>query len=107
MQLDKRWKQAREKEMETAEETWGEIRATYTKVAQQVLGYERVRKKIPWITREVLELSDKRRDIRKVKDCNEENKQMYNEIMKEIRKKAKRCKEKWIEGKCQKIAHTK
>src|SRR6218665_2874511 len=28
-QLDKRWKQAKEREMETAEDTWREIRATY------------------------------------------------------------------------------
>src|SRR6218665_1314285 len=61
---------------------------------------------IPWITREVLELSDKRRDIRKVKDHNEENRKRYKEITKEIRKKSKRCKEKWIEGKCQEIEDT-
>src|SRR6218665_386553 len=58
------------------------------------------------ITREVLELSDKRRDIRKVKDHNEENRKRYKEITKEIRKKSKRCKEKWIEGKCQEIEDT-
>ena len=28
-QLDKRWKQTKDGEMKTAEETWGEIRATY------------------------------------------------------------------------------
>src|SRR6218665_1517080 len=64
-QLDKRWKQAKEREMETAEDTWREVRATYTEVAQQVLGYKGAKKQKPWITREVLELSDKRRDIRK------------------------------------------
>ena len=35
--------------------------------AQQDSGYERVRKKKPWITRDILEFGDKRRDIRKVK----------------------------------------
>jgi len=32
-QLDKRWKQAKEREMETAEDTRREIRAAYTEVA--------------------------------------------------------------------------
>src|SRR6218665_3941634 len=42
----------------------------------------------------------------KVKDHNEENRKRYKEITKNIRKKAKRCKEKWIEGKCQEIEDT-
>src|SRR6218665_434550 len=105
--LDKRWKQPKEREKETAEDTcMGEIRVAYTEVAQQVLGYKGAKKQKLWITREVLELSDKRTDVRKVKDHNEENRKGYKEITREIRKKAKRCKAKWIEGKCQEIEDT-
>ena len=51
-----------------------------------------------------MELSDKRIDIRKVKDHNEENRKRYKEITKEIRKKAKRCKENGM--KCREIEDT-
>src|SRR6218665_600532 len=82
--------------IEAAEDTWRKIRATYTEVAQQVLGYKEAKKQNPGYPEKFWNSAIKEE---KVKDHNEENRKRYKEITKEIRKKEKRCKEKRIEGK--------
>src|SRR6218665_1778162 len=74
---------------------------TYTETARQILGYEKRRKKKPWISKEVLELSNRRKETRKTKTNSDKDRERYREITKEIKKKARKCKETWIEEKCQ------
>ena len=105
-ELIRRWKQNTEKEDgcgDTVEGTWKEIREIYTETAQQVLGYREIRKRKPWITQEVLKLSDQRKELRRTKMENEVNRKRYNKLTREIKKKAKRCKEQWIEEKCAEV----
>ena len=95
-ELIRRWKQNTEKEDgcgDTVEGTWKEIREIYTETAQQVLGYREIRKRKPWITQEVLKLSDQRKELRRTKMENEVNRKRYNKLTREIKKKAKLCKE--------------
>ena len=102
-QLENSWRQSKEKKMNTIEDMWRKIKDVYTETAQQVLGQAKRKKNKPWISREVLELSDKRRDTRKIRTHSEENMERYREITKEIRRKAKTCKEEWIEEKCREV----
>ena len=104
--LENRWSQIKEQDTGTVEDLWREIRTAYTDAAQQVLGHEKRRKKKPWITREILELSDKRREMRGTRTQNEANMGRYRAITKEIKKKSKQCKEEWIEERCKEVEST-
>ena len=60
----------------------------------EILGKERRRKK-PWVTRDVLDLSDERRNWKK-KRHEAERAQEYREANKRIQKAMKKAKEDWI-----------
>src|SRR6218665_2386582 len=92
-QLCNRWEQAKEKDLSTVEKRWMEIKDMEMETARQILGYEKRRKKKPWITREVLELSDRRKEMRKTKANSDEDRERCREITKEIKRKAIKCKE--------------
>src|SRR3984885_7608136 len=98
--IQEKWRQSSLGSTSTVEETWREIRTIYTETAQQVLGYREKRKKTPWISKEVLEMSDQRRAMKATKTHCEENRKKYNKMTREIKKKAKQCKEQWLEEKC-------
>ena len=100
--LNDKWRRgkANTKDNGTVEETWKEIKDIYTEVAQEILGYKEKQKKKPWISQEVLRMSDQRREMKATKTQIEENRKKYNKITREIKKKAKQCKEKWLEDKC-------
>ena len=69
--------------------------------AKATLGKERRRKK-PCITRDVLDLCDQRRDLKK-KRCKAEGAKEYREANKRIQKAVKKAKENWIGGQCEEI----
>jgi len=46
-----RWRRVNFENVNTAEETWREVKATYTEVAQQVLGYKKKQRRKPWISK--------------------------------------------------------
>ena len=54
-----------------------------------------VRKKKPWITAEVLNLCDKRRELRK-KRFKPEGAAKYKEVNKNVKRSMKKAKENWI-----------
>jgi len=92
--LQENWRKAADSQMETVEEIWKEIRQVYN--AQEVLRYTKRQKKTQWISQEVLNLSDQRKQLKAVKSLSEEIKTQYNKI---TREKVKECKEKWLEEK--------
>ena len=68
-----------------------------TDAASEILGKERRRKK-PWVTKDVLDLCDERRDLKK-KRYEAEGAKEYREANRRIQKavkKAKKAKEEWI-----------
>ena len=69
--------------------------------ASGILGKERRRKK-PWVTRDVLDLSDERRDLKKGR-CKAEGAKEYREANKGIQKAVKKAKEDWIGAQCEEI----
>ena len=68
-----------------------------TDTAAELLG-----KRKPWITPEILDLCDQRRDLKKKRGESEEAKD-YREIKRKIRTEVKMAKEIWIQGQCQEV----
>ena len=72
-----------------------------TDAASEILGKERRRKK-PWVTKDVLDLCDERRDLKK-KRYKAEGAKEYREANRRIQKAVKKAKEDWIGAQCEEI----
>ena len=72
-----------------------------TDSAIEMLGKEHPRKK-PWVTKDVLDLCDEGRDLKK-KRYEEEGAKEYREANRRIQKAVKKAKEDWIGAKCEEI----
>ena len=72
-----------------------------TETASEILGKQRIIKK-PWVTADVLDLCDKRRELKKNKSDAEGAKQ-YGAVNQQVKKGMKKAKENWIEEQCQNI----
>ena len=71
-----------------------------TNAASEILGEER-RKKKPWVTKDVLDLCDERRDLKKQFEA--EGAKEYKEANKRIQKAVKKAKENWVGAQCEEI----
>ena len=70
--------------------------ASLISTAEEVLGKQR--KKIqPWVTNEVLDLCDQRRQLKQQKYANTETGLEHKQVNREVRKKMKAVKVGWIE----------
>ena len=69
--------------------------------AAELLGKQR-RKRKPWVTPEILDLCDQRRNLKK-KRGQPEGAKYYKEIKRKIRTEMKMAKETWIQGQCQAV----
>ena len=72
-----------------------------TETASEILGKHR-RKKKPWITADILDLCDKRRELRK-KRFELEGSEKYKEVNNDIKRCMKKAKQNWIGEQCSKI----
>ena len=69
-----------------------------TETASEILGKHRQKEK-PWITAEIRELCDNRRDLRK-KRIEPEGSEKYKEVNKTIKRCLKKAKENWLGEQC-------
>ena len=69
--------------------------------ASEILGKERRRKR-PWVTKDVLDLYDEKRDLKK-KRYGAERAKEYREANRRIQKAVKKAKEDWIGAQCEEI----
>ena len=69
--------------------------------ASEILGKHRQKKK-PWVNAEILDLCDKRRELRK-KRFELEGSEKYKEVNNNIKRCIKRAKENWIGEQCSEI----
>ena len=69
-----------------------------TETASEILGKHLLKKK-PWVTTEILDLSDKRRELRK-KRFEPEGSEKYKEVNNNTKKFMKKAKENWIGEQC-------
>ena len=67
--------------------------------ASEILGKKRRRKK-PWVIKDVLDLCEERRDLKK-KRYEAEGAKEYREANRRIQKAAKKAKENWIDAHCE------
>ena len=74
---------------------------TVTDTAAEILGKQR-RKRKHWVTPEILDLCDQRRDLKKKKGEPEGVKD-YREIKRKIRTEMNMAKETWMQGQCQEV----
>ena len=72
-----------------------------TDTAAELLGKQH-RKRKPWVTPEILDLCDQRRDLNK-KSGEPEGARDYKEIKRKIGTEMKMAKETWIQGQCQEV----
>ena len=72
-----------------------------TDAACEILGKERRRKK-PWVTKDVIDLCDERRDLKK-KRYEAEGAKEYREANRRVQKAVKKAKEDWIGAQCEEI----
>ena len=77
--------------------------AAVTDTANEILGKHRPVKK-PWVTIEILDLCDKRREMKKKKNKNDaEGTTEYRTVNRQIKKGMKKAKENWIGEQCENI----
>ena len=77
------------------------LNTAVTDTANEILGKYRTVKK-PWVTNDVLDLCDKRRELKKMKSDTEGAKE-YRAINQDVKKAMKKAKENWIAEQCQSI----
>jgi len=78
------------------------IRDTLTSTAEEILGKAK-KKKQPWITDDILELCDKRREMKKNKHANTDAADLYRQANNQVKKAMNKAKENWIEMQCTNI----
>ena len=69
-----------------------------TETASEILGKHR-QKKNPWVTAKILDLCNKRRELRKKRFQLEES-EKYKEVINSIKRCTKRAKENWVGEQC-------
>ena len=72
-----------------------------TDAASEILGKE-IRRKKPWVTKDVFDLCDERRDLKK-KRYEAKGAKKYRETNRRIQKAVKKAKEDWIGAQCEEI----
>ena len=88
-----------ETDMETLINTFN---MAVTNTASEILGKHRPVKK-PWVTADLLDLCDKRRELKKKKKKDAEGVRQYRAANQEIKKGTKKAKMNWTEEQCQDI----
>ena len=77
------------------------LNTAVTETASEILGKHRQKRK-PWVTAEILDLCDKRRELRK-KRFEPEGSEKYKELNNNIKRCTKKAKENWIREQCSEI----
>ena len=77
------------------------LNTAVTETASEILSKHRQKKK-PWITAEILDLCDRRRELRK-KRFEPEGSEKYMEVNNNIKRCMKKAKENWIGQQCSEI----
>jgi len=87
----------------SVEQIWSAIKIGIHTTAEQVLGQDRLKKKSEWITQEVLKLCDQRKELRTKLEGGQQGdlRKEYNWLTREIKRKTKRDREKWLSDQCE------
>ncbi|XP_060531554.1 uncharacterized protein LOC132705137 [Cylas formicarius] len=97
--LNQKLKQIKDQTDQQPLEVWETVETTIKNVTIECLGYEKRRSNKKWMTDEILQLMDKRRQH---KNTNHDEYKRLNSLIRSDIRKAKR---KWLEGECKEIEY--
>ena len=89
--------QRKNQDEENVNTKWSNIKNTMLVIGKQELNQEARENKKEWMTKEILEMIERRRKAKVG------NKQRYKELHRQIQKKVKEAKERWLNEKCDEI----
>lgn len=84
------------------ENLWEGIKSAYSETSTKLLGNRKSQPQDPWISEEVLQLSDQRKRVKQEKLSDPTKRAHYNFLNREIKRKTKGCKDRWIQDLCKK-----
>ena len=92
-----------QQEENEVEDLWMKGSSTLKEKAKELLGIKR-RIKQPWISEEILDICDRKREAKqqKLRDCTEENIETHRRLCREVDRKCREAKKAWIEKTCEK-----
>ena len=79
---------------------WEGIKSAINDTSKDLLGYKKPKKPKPWISAEVIKLSEERSKVKLLKKTDSSKKGKYNFLTREIKRKTKGCKDKWMKELC-------
>ena len=79
---------------------WEGIKSAINDTSKDLLGYKKPKKPKPWISVEVTKLSEERSKVKLLKKTDSSKKGKYNFLTREIKRKTKGCKDKWMKELC-------
>ncbi|CAH1266623.1 Hypp3444 [Branchiostoma lanceolatum] len=82
----------------------GNIKEILLTTAEETLGRYRKKNK-PWVSGDILDLCDRRRELRQQKYTSQKTAAQYRQAHKAVRRRMREAKEKWIEDQCEEIQH--
>ena len=85
------------------EDLWDKIKDSFQETSQEVLGFKKPKPQKPWLTTEVLELCDERREVKQQKLTDKIKNSHYNFLNREIKRKSKKCKDSWLKNLCKEV----
>jgi hypothetical protein len=90
-----------DKQEECIDSAWNHIKTTITDAAEKVAGRKRKKIKKPWITDDIVKLTEEKKQYKNLKE--EEGRKRYKAIRNEINRKARKAKENWMEERCEEV----
>ncbi|XP_072021447.1 uncharacterized protein [Amphiura filiformis] len=87
------------------EELWQNIKSGFNETADKVLGAKKPQRQKPWLTAEVLKLTEERSKVKQERLKDNSKKPRYNVLNREIKRKCKECKEVWLQNLCKDVEH--
>ena len=79
---------------------WEGIKSAINDTSKDLLGYKKPQTPKPWISAEVIKLSEERSKVKLLEKTDSSKKGKYNFLTREIKRKTKGCKDKWMKELC-------
>ena len=87
----------------STEEMWQGVKSGFNSTAEKVLGKKKTQKQKPWITAEIIHLTEERSRVKQERLKDSSKKRRYNFLNREIRRKCKERKDHWLQDLCKEI----
>ncbi|XP_072017134.1 uncharacterized protein [Amphiura filiformis] len=85
------------------ETTWEGIKTAFNETSKKVLGFKKGHKEKPWISEEVIQLTNERSRAKQERIKDPTKRGRYNFLSREIKRKVKGCRDQWLKDLCKKV----